>query len=109
MSEREEHQEIWLQPYCADCERNDDSDTGRTWCQDQVYETCAGCGREPVRYVLARALRAYAEREKELVEALEPFADFFDWSEKGAPARGGLRKTDFAKARAILSKHKEQT
>ena len=51
---------------------------------------------------------AYAEREKELVEALEPFADFFDWSEKGAPARGGLRKTDFAKARAILSKHKEK-
>jgi hypothetical protein len=55
------------------------------------------------------ALRAFAEREKELVEALEPFADFFDWSEKGAPARGGLRKTDFAKARAIIDKHKEKS
>ena len=73
---------------------------------DQFGARTYGVG--PVCREAATALRAFAEREKELVEALEPFADVFDWSEKGAPAWGGLRKTDFAKARAILSKHKEQ-
>jgi hypothetical protein len=55
MSEREEHKEIWLQPWCANCESTDFSDTGRTWCHDDVYETCE-CGQEPVRYVFAPAL-----------------------------------------------------
>jgi hypothetical protein len=52
MSEKE-HKEIWLQPWCANCAATDFSGTGRTWCSDQVYEACEGCGREPVRYVLA--------------------------------------------------------
>jgi len=63
------------------------------------------------RYDAATALRAYAEREKELVEALEPFAALADrydppegddahapWDQTALPTLG-----DFRHARAILS------
>jgi len=47
------HQTIWLQPWCAECERvGRQPETGRTWCQDSVYDQC-DCGAMPVKYVLA--------------------------------------------------------
>ena len=104
MTEREEHKEIWLQPWCANCDDERDE-----WAAvESAIRADESAKAANAIYKATEALRAFAEREKELVEALEPFADFFDWSEKGAPARGVLRKTDFAKARAILSKHKEK-
>lgn len=63
----------------------------------------------PVWLEAASALRAAAEREKDYREALEPFAIFMDWSDKGAPARAGLHKRHFEAARSILSKHKTET
>lgn len=46
----QQHAEIWLQPWCRDCDRTED----RTWCQDNVWkdEPCE-CGAQAVRYVLA--------------------------------------------------------
>ena len=45
-----EHEVIWLQPWCHDCARHDASDTGRTWCADNVYDDCEECGQKPVQY-----------------------------------------------------------
>jgi len=46
--------EIWLQPWCAECDRNSrQPDTGRLWCQDDVWTKCENCDRRSVRYVLA--------------------------------------------------------
>ncbi len=48
-----EHQTIWLQPWCEQCERAAHSvESGRTWCQDPVYDQC-DCGAMPVKYVIA--------------------------------------------------------
>jgi hypothetical protein len=48
-----EHQIIWLQPWCADCELNSYGD-GRLWCDDPSYlDPCEGCGAMPVKYILA--------------------------------------------------------
>jgi hypothetical protein len=48
------HPIIWLAPWCDGCDKYDCSnDGGRTWCKDNVYETCVECGREPVKYVVA--------------------------------------------------------
>lgn len=49
-------QVIWLAPYCAECARHDHSDTGRTWCEDDVYEPCEECGRGPVKYAICADL-----------------------------------------------------
>lgn len=54
MSEYKEHKTIWLQPWCRDCERNDFSDHGRLWCQDEVWGECDDCGAKPIKYVLAQ-------------------------------------------------------
>lgn len=44
--------EIWLQPWCDECDRRaHDIESGRTWCQDPVYDACE-CGARPLRYVL---------------------------------------------------------
>ena len=50
--DEQQHPVIWLQPWCDYCARVDRSDTGRTWCVDNVYDRCE-CGRYPVKYVLA--------------------------------------------------------
>lgn len=47
-----EHKEIWLQPWCEECEQNCGFD-GRQWCQDDVWGKCDECDREPAHYVLA--------------------------------------------------------
>ena len=44
-----EHQTIWLQPWCDECQRRG---VDRTWCQDAVYDPC-DCGAMPVKYVIA--------------------------------------------------------
>jgi hypothetical protein len=46
-------QEIYLQPWCDECERSGHHD-GRMWCEDDVWGECEeGCGRKSVKYVLA--------------------------------------------------------
>ena len=57
-----EHQTIWLAPWCAECERKECGDVGRTWCQDGVYDPCEDCGAQPVKYVLAPKRRRRATR-----------------------------------------------
>jgi len=42
---------IWLEPSCNECFHRDTSDTGRLWCEDNVFEKCNQCGRKPVRYI----------------------------------------------------------
>jgi hypothetical protein len=47
----QEHQTIWLQPWCENCAMYED----RTWCQDNVWEDgCEECGAKPVRYLIDR-------------------------------------------------------
>ena len=50
--EKREYPVIWLQPWCDDCARHDTSDTGRTWCANNVYDDCE-CGQKPIKYLLA--------------------------------------------------------
>lgn len=45
----QEHQVIWLQPWCAVCEG---SAADRQWCQDNVWDDCDECGAKPVRYII---------------------------------------------------------
>jgi hypothetical protein len=52
----EPHQTIWLQPWCKGCQKNCYSD-GRQWCEDEVWGECEECGRKPVKYVLAGAVK----------------------------------------------------
>jgi hypothetical protein len=53
-----EHETIWLQPWCGECElRAWDIETGRQWCQDNPWEDCE-CGAKPVKYVLAEKDKA---------------------------------------------------
>ena len=54
--------EIWLQPWCDECERTGIHDSvgpseGRQWCQDDVWGKCDAidCDQKSVRYVLPRA------------------------------------------------------
>lgn len=47
-----EHYEIWLQPWCSDCERNPGD--GRMWAPDDPWTKCEDCDRGAVRYVLAK-------------------------------------------------------
>ena len=39
---------IWLEPKCAEC-----NDTGRLWCEEDVWERCGDCGAVSVRYIRA--------------------------------------------------------
>jgi hypothetical protein len=49
-----EHQTIWLQPWCDNCDRNVvNGGEGRMWCQDKVWDDCE-CGAKPVRYNVDR-------------------------------------------------------
>jgi hypothetical protein len=52
MSEYTEHKEIWLQPWCDECDR---TQFDRMWCQNNVWDKCDDCGREPVKFVLAES------------------------------------------------------
>ncbi len=48
--------EIYLQPWCADCERasvKSGSDVGRCWAEDDPWTKCDECDRPAVRYVLS--------------------------------------------------------
>jgi hypothetical protein len=48
-----DHQIIWLQPWCEECEKHVHSiESGRTWCKDNPYDPCE-CGAMPVKYVIA--------------------------------------------------------
>jgi hypothetical protein len=47
-----EPDEIWLQPWCDDCEKNCGVE-GRNWCQDDVWGECDECGRKSVKFVRA--------------------------------------------------------
>lgn len=55
----DEHPEIWLQPWCANCE-NTALDEGRMWAQDCPWDDCE-CGAKPVRYVIAPQAKAILE------------------------------------------------
>lgn len=44
---------IWLKPACKECiDCINDTDYGRTWCQDNIYEPCPDCGRLPTKYTI---------------------------------------------------------
>ena len=50
-----DHKEIWLQPWCDDCESKSDGnrpDLGRLWAVDDPWTKCDECERPAVRYVL---------------------------------------------------------
>lgn len=49
----EEHQTIWLQPWCKGCEQHAYGTEGRQWCEDDPWGECEECGRKPVKYVIA--------------------------------------------------------
>jgi hypothetical protein len=52
MSEKE-HKEIWLQPWCGECQlKSWESDGGRQWCEDNPWDDCEECGAKPIKYVL---------------------------------------------------------
>lgn len=53
MTDGTKHTVIWLQPWCDGCERNDYSEAGRLWCQDDPWGHCDECGAPAVKYVLA--------------------------------------------------------
>lgn len=54
MADWQEHKTIWLQPWCRDCEHHDkQSDTGRLWCQDDVWGKCDECGRPSVKFSIS--------------------------------------------------------
>ena len=44
----DDHQVIWLEPFCHKCNAYP-----RTWCQDNIYEPCEECGRQPTKYIIA--------------------------------------------------------
>lgn len=49
----QEHKEIWLQPWCDDCQKQSwGFDSGRQWCEDEAWGDCGTCGAKPVKYVL---------------------------------------------------------
>lgn len=54
MTQREQnHETIWLSPWCNGCDRHHhNSDDGRLWCQDNVFDACSECGRLPVKYTI---------------------------------------------------------
>lgn len=55
MADQQQHEVIWLQPWCDACEKNSfGGHDGRLWCQDNVWDQCDGCERKAVKYVLAR-------------------------------------------------------
>jgi len=57
----DDHVEIWLEPSCNQCDRE------RTWCQDNVYEKCEECGREPTRYLAFDRVTALCTQVREAI------------------------------------------
>lgn len=55
-----EHEVIWLQPWCDKCAASGED---RLWCQDNVWDQCDLCERNPVKYVLARKPRKQSPQE----------------------------------------------
>lgn len=57
MSDWQEYKEIWLQPWCSECEMvaAKNGTDGRLWCQDNPWDDCE-CGARPVKYVLTSTL-----------------------------------------------------
>lgn len=56
---------IWLQPWCIRCKHNDCSDTGRLWCEDDVWGKCDECGLPSVKYqIVGRAAISDKESDK---------------------------------------------
>lgn len=52
----QEHEIIWLQPWCDKCETESyGAHDGRQWCQDKVWDQCDLCERRPVKYVIAKS------------------------------------------------------
>lgn len=46
----DEHDVIWLQPWCDGCEKHCGYE-GRNWCQDDVWGKCDECGNKSVRFI----------------------------------------------------------
>jgi formate dehydrogenase maturation protein FdhE len=46
-----DHQTIWLQPWCEDCDNNSYDD--RQWSENDNWGQCPDCGAMPVKYVIA--------------------------------------------------------
>jgi len=60
----DDHERIWLQPWCADCEAGG---ADRLWCQDNVWtagDACE-CGRPAVEYVRADLAKAETKEPAE--------------------------------------------
>ena len=49
-SDYTEPKTIWLEPSCPDCKTAE----GRLWCEENVWDACAECGREAVQYLRAK-------------------------------------------------------
>jgi hypothetical protein len=53
--EWEEHETIFLQPWCDSCDNAQSSyDEGRRWCPDNLWGECDECGKPAVKYVRAK-------------------------------------------------------
>lgn len=50
----DEHEIIYLQPWCNGCEHHCSSGEGRQWCQDDVFDDCEECGKKSVAFVRAK-------------------------------------------------------
>ena len=49
------HPVIWLEPWCDTCEiaAATSENSGRQWCQDEVWGHCTQCGAAPIKYELS--------------------------------------------------------
>ena len=57
MAAHKDHDEIWLEPICPECDEPADGQQ-QHWCQDDVFSgACENCGAEvtAIKYVLAPA------------------------------------------------------
>ena len=42
---------IYLEPSCLKCQYQE-GETGRQWCEDDIWEKCSECGVPSVKYIL---------------------------------------------------------
>lgn len=49
--------DIWLQPWCKNCESFRHFDDGRQWCEHDVWVKCDECGAPSIKYRLAARRR----------------------------------------------------
>jgi hypothetical protein len=55
-----DHATIWLQPWCNGCDKHAFGvDSGRQWCEDEVWDDCEECGAKPVKYSIEAAQPEY--------------------------------------------------